>query len=225
MRSLFMVLGLSLFSVACGACGAAPPAAGPSSSGAAPAPAGPCHATFSSERPAGWVEVGKLVITVKDSMPTSYELRDASGAKVDAGEVTLKGARAAGDFVAQKSCAIGGVLAVYGAKPSADGPMVVTVVKPAREDEGADLAALCKEPPAPAGVDDAQRRAIAGEFYERHLTTPKWRDWLFDMNAKVRKSDPAGWPAVRAEHADALSAAAKKASIDDCWFASFVRKP
>jgi hypothetical protein len=222
MRALLIALGLSMSALACGG---APPAAGPGSSGATTAGAGACHATFTDERPAGWVEVGKLVITVKDSMPTSYELRDASGAKVDAGDVTKKGARAAGDFVAQKSCAIGGVLAVYGAKPAADGEMVVAVVKPAREDEGADLAALCKEPPAPAGTDDDQRRRIAVEFYERHLTTTRWRDWLFELSAKLRKSDDAGRTAIRASHAEALTAAAKKASVEDCWFASSLRKP
>jgi hypothetical protein len=103
--------------------------------------------------------------------------------------------------------------------------MTVAVVKPAREDEGADLAALCKEPPAPAGTDDAQRRRIAVEHHERHLTTARWRDWLFDLSAKLRNSDDAGRAAIRASHADALSAAAKKASIEDCWFASSLREP
>jgi hypothetical protein len=211
-------------------CAENPPAISPqpssvsSASPSATSASGECHGSFAKERPAGWVEVGKLVVVVKDEMPIGYELHDTAGKKVDSGDVDIKTARAAGDYVAGKICKIGGVLAIYDAKAGEGGQMVTTVVKPAREDEPGDLATLCKEPAGMASLDDAQKRRAAFDAYEALLTSSKWRSWLFDVYAKLHKAHDDARPAVMAEGGDSLAKAAAAANIKDCWFAASLRK-
>ncbi len=184
-----------------------------------------CHAALSSKRPAGWVDVGKLIITLKDERPSAFELRDGSGKKVDSGEVTVKSPRAAGAHVAQKICLIGGVLAIYDAKPAANGTLVATVVKPAREDEGGDVVDLCKEPAGMTELDEAQKRRAALDVYEERLTSPRWRTWLFEMTSKVRKvDDPAARAAAMTGYVEVLAEAAARSNIKDCWFANALLK-
>lgn len=217
------------------ACGGPPPVGLPpapsslssSSPPGATAEAAACYASLTAVRPAGWVEVGKLVITVKDGMPVGFELRDASGAKVDAGDVSLQSPRAAGDYVAQKVCRIGGVMAVYDGQPVDGRPMVAIVVKPANEDPASDLADLCKEPiwKGGGGLDEAQKRRVAMATYEERLTSSRWRGWLFDMETKVRKTnDPAARAAAMSASADVLAQAAVSAGIKDCWYAGALQK-
>jgi hypothetical protein len=164
------------------------------------------------------------VITVKDEMPTSYELLDASGKKVDSGEISAKGARAAGDAVAQKICKIDGVLAVYESKAEpTTGSMTASVVKPAREDEAGDLAMMCKPLAADLmkSTDESQQRRIAAQMYEETLSSKKWRGWMHEWSEKIRKADSGARPALLKGQADELDAAAK---TKDCWFVTMLRK-
>jgi hypothetical protein len=232
----YVLAAAVMFSLTVVACGGAPPAppATPTAAPAAPPPAptvpsaGECHGSLAKAAPNGWVEVGKIVVTTKDEMPTAYELRDLTGAKVDAGAITAKSARAAGDMVAQKICKVHGVLAIFEGKAGADGQLVMSVVRPLREDAPGDVAALCKEPPGlAASLDDGQKRRVAVDAYGQIITTSKWREWLFEMSAKLRKSDDAGRPAIMAANADVLEKAAKDAGVaaGACWFATMLKKP
>lgn len=228
MRAL-LVLGL----VACGAAPAVvpPPAAPPSAPAPVPSEPAPttaaCHGSFAKKKPAGWVEVGTLLVKVKDEMPVGYELRDGTGKKVDEGDINVKSARAAGEAVAQKICRIDGVLAVYEEKAGAGGTMTVSVVKPAREDEAGDVAAMCK--PLSDDImkikpDPSQQVRIALDVYTESLTSKKWRAWLHDGAEKVRKASEGERVAARRSLGADLEAAAKTAGLKDCWFASSLKK-
>jgi hypothetical protein len=220
MRSI-SVLCVSFVLFACGGSGANAPASPTGGTATAATESGPCTAAFAKERPAGWVDSGKLVIQMKEDMPTGFELADVAGKKVDSGPISEKSARKAIDVLMEKACKVGGVLVVYDA--TADGPMTASIVKPAHEDEAADLAALCKMPSSVAAdLDDAQKRRVAQEAYEGSLSSRKWRGWLFDMTNKARKEEgDAARGAIRKVKADELDGAAK---TKDCWFATTLRK-
>jgi hypothetical protein len=181
-------------------------------------------ASFTNKRPAGWVDAGKLVLTIKDKMPVAYAVLDASGKKVDSGDIDPKlGARKAVDATVEKTCKVGGVLVVYDSNPGPETTsMTGAIIKPAKEDEAADLAALCKMPSIiTADFDDAQKLVVAAQAYEESLTSSKWRSWLRDMSTKLRKADDAARPGIKSSKADELEAASKS---KDCWFAVSLKK-
>ncbi len=205
-----------------------PTAASPKDAPASPPSSEPCDASFAKKKPAGWVDVGTLVVQVKDDMPTGWELKDASGKKVDGGDISVKSARAAADMVSQKICRVGGVLAVYDEKAPQSGSMSAVVVKPAKEDEAGDVATMCKplsEEIMKIKPDESQQLRIAIQVYEESLTSKKWRGWVRDWAQKMRKADPTAAPGLRKSQGQELETAAKGAGIKSCWFATSLARP
>ena len=205
------------------ACGK--PAADPPTTSAAPsasASSARCLASTANRRPAGWVEAGSVTVTFgAGKAPKALELRDAAG-KVVATEPVAAGQEDVREALRRATCRLGGVVAFVDEKSEKDAPVLtIAVLKPPKEDEGADLARVCKEPSwaalgvdASGGLDESQKMRVASQLLEESLTSPKWRGWLFDMNAELEAGSDATYGAIKKKHAVTLRAAAPK----DCWF-------
>jgi hypothetical protein len=216
---------LPLLAVVLGGCAAADPL--PAVSPAAPlapetaagAPAD-CSAEMTSKRPAGWIDAGKIVITMVDGKPTSVEIRDASGKTAPSPPIDAATPEASRENLRKAICLAGGVLGVVPGKPPKSGTMIVDTVRPAKEDPVADLALLCSEPTdLPADLDASQKVTVARHMYGERLTSARYRGWLHRLSVAVHDENTA----ERVRQLDILSADARAAGKTSCWFSDSLR--
>ncbi len=205
---------------ACG--GSAPPAKSggdaPSTETTHASAAGKCTATTSEKVPAGWVQVGSLVVNVAAGKPSTLDVKDASG-KVLGTETLPAAKKDAREPIRLAVCKTGGVIGVVqGGKPAPDATSVTLLTyKPAKEDEAGDVALLCTMPgDIPPDFDESQRMRVAAMIYEERLTSPRWRTWLTGMGAELRDAAEADATTIKRKHGTELQGAAKGA----CWFAT-----
>lgn len=220
MRRLFVLLVVATAACGGGAKSSPAPASGaPSAAPASSAPAtaepdagapsGRCLASLARKRPAGWRDSGTLTVTLVDDHPTKI------GDQAIQAQTAEDARRALRDAV----CRAGGVLGVLEGKPPKNGVATIAVVVPAKEDEAADVALLCKEPKGmPRDLDDPQRLRIAFETYSEQLSSTKWRGWLFDMTDELAHADDAARRAIRKKYAATLKKAPGASA--SCWFAA-----
>ncbi|HEY8072594.1 MAG TPA: hypothetical protein VIF62_00750 [Labilithrix sp.] len=192
------------------ACAKPPAAAKPAREAKAEAaPAKRCLASFATKRPAsGWIESGRFVVTMRKGHAFAVEIHDASGRVTDF--VRLMRERE----LLPMTCKLGGVLAVV-ESPVLEGQETMIVLRPAAEDERADLRAACATPDS-AERFDAQR--LNDELAAR-LTSTRWRTWLFDLRYAMNREDDD--EVLRL--ADVLEAEAQREQIDPCWTSDWLR--
>jgi hypothetical protein len=218
-----------VFALASTACGASAPKAAETSKTTPKAAAisneQRCLASFVKHRPAGWTDVGRLVIALEDGRPLSMTAEDTSGRSV---ETTLapKSKEAAENAMRELTCRLGGLALVVDA---ADGGQTATfaVLAPSVADEKADVVALCREPETiPEGADAHQRYRLAVESLDERLTTARWRGWLWDVLEGSAKTQGFERASLRSEKADELHAAALASGITGrCWYEAALRAP
>ncbi len=174
-------------------------------------PAKRCLASFAAKRPAsGWLEVARLVVTMRKGHAFAVEIHDASGKVTDF--VRLMRERE----LLPITCKLGGVLAVADA-PVVDGTETMTVMRPVAEDERADVRAACVPPDPPDDEWDAQRM---NDQLASRLTSTRWRTWLFDLRAAMNHEDDD--EVLRL--ADVLESEAQRAGTMVCWTADWLRR-
>jgi hypothetical protein len=217
---------LCIFAFACGS--SRPPAPQPPSTTPSDAPnASGCVAGMARHKPAsGWTQVGSITLYIEDDHAKSFELRDARDNVIESKPAPKGDAKASLAMLEAWTCKLGGVLAALdGDLPTQTGTALFFVLKPAAEDEKADLVLFCKPPEdLPDALEDAQQTRLAFDIYEERLTTKKWRLWLRDLGTKSGALEGAARVAMRAKKADELAAGAKKAGIKSCWFEQRLRK-
>lgn len=211
-------LALAVSLVACG--GSSTPKSGadaPTTSGAARSSPDACLAAVTNKTPAGWSQVGTVVVAIEGDKPKTIEIKDAAG-KVTSTEPAPATPKEMREATRLATCKAGGYLAVIvGAPPKGAASMTLAVLKPAREDEAGDVAVMCKEPSEiPADFDPAQKLVVAAQLFEERLTSSKWRGWLLGMTGELRAADDAARVAIKKKHGAALADAAK----GSCWFAT-----
>jgi hypothetical protein len=214
----------AVLAFALAACSGATPASTENPAGgqvAAPAASDECLATTTRARPEGWVDAGELVVTVAGGKPTSIEVHDASGKAVGSSPVDASSPEASRESLRKAVCKAGGLLGVVLGKPPESGTTRIAVVRPAKEDEAGDITMLCTEPSdIPADFDPSQKVAVARQMYEEKLTSTRFRSWLHGLDKAVKADDQA----EKARRLDDLSAQAKAAGKQACWFADTLRK-
>jgi hypothetical protein len=189
----------------------------PNASGAS----GECLASMTQARPEGWVDAGELVVGVSGGKPTTIEVHDASGKVLGKHPADATSPEASRESLRQAVCEAGGFLGVLLGKPPSSGTTKISVLRPAKEDEAADLTLMCNEPKdMPADFDLSQRVVVARHMYEEVLTSKRYRSWLHGMDNAVKSDDQA----EKARRIDDLSAQAKAAGKQTCWFADNLRK-
>ena len=199
---------VALFACVLAACAKPPAAAKPvREAKAEAAPAKRCLASFATKRPAsGWIESGRLVVTMRKGHAFAVEIHDANGRVTDF--VRLMRERE----LLPITCRLGGVLAVVEA-PVLEGQETMIILRPAAEDERADLRAACA---TPEPAEDPQR--LNDELGAR-LTSTRWRTWLFDLRYAMNREDDD--EVLRL--ADVLEAEAQREQIDPCWTSDWLR--
>lgn len=217
---LFTVLLLSL--AGCAAADPLPavsPAATATPEAAAENPAD-CSAAMTGKRPTGWLDAGKIVITLVDGKPTSIEIHDASGKSAPSPPIDAATPEASRENLRKAVCLAGGVLGVVAGKPPKSGTMTIDTLRPAKEDAVADLVLLCSEPAEMlADTDPSQKVAIARQMYGERLTSARYRGWLHHLSVAVHDENAA----ERASQVALLAADAKAAGKTSCWFADSLR--
>ncbi len=225
-NALFVSLAVALV-LGCGSSSkSAAEAKPPTTESKAPVSEGPCTATLTSERKPDWVETGTLTITLSADKPTGAILRDASRKPVMTDPMPSDGERAT-EWMLKSACAVGAVFLYLPKEQQTikDGPVVVSLLRPAKEDEAGDLAMLCHEPAGvPADFDPTQKLMVAVVQYDESLTSSRWRGWLRGMDVEMKKaSGPDARRAIKGKGADELDAAAKKQGLGSCWLATALR--
>jgi hypothetical protein len=237
MNLLRTVAPLAVLAFATAACGgivkpadeSPSPAASTAPSATAPAvvPTGPCLATMTTRgRRPGWVDAGKLTMRTVDKKTVSAELRDVVGRQVKRPAIPTDPGEAK-TWMAESVCALGGYLLVLdpstvkAAEKGGTTTLEGAVLRPAQEDEAADLKALCTEPKLdlPADAPPLRHFVAATEEYTESLTSRRWRGWLFTTLGY----GPPGARPTKAQQADELEVAAKQAKLESCWFAKTLR--
>ena len=216
---------LILLSLSLAACASTDPlpASSPASTGApeaaSPAPA-ECFAAMARARPEGWIDAGKIVITMVDGKPTTIEIRDTAGKSTPSPPIDASSPEASRENLLKAVCLAGGVLGVVAGKPPKSGTMTIDTVRPAKEDPAGDLALLCSEPKdMSADLDPSQRVVVARQRYGEQLTSARYRGWIHHLSIAVRNENAAD----KASHLDTLTADAKAAGKTSCWFADALR--
>jgi hypothetical protein len=199
------------------------PSTGTPAGGTDPAPAAAeeCLASLTKARPEGWVDAGELVVSVAGGKPTSIEVRDASGKVLGTRQADTSSPEASRESLRKAVCEAGGILGVVLGKPPESGTTRIAAVRPAKEDEAGDLERLCAEPrEIPPDFDLSQRVVVARAIYEETLTSRRYRSWLHGMDKAVKADDRA----EKARRVGELSAWAKAAGKQACWFPDTLQK-
>jgi hypothetical protein len=228
MRAL---IALSLAVAGCASTAPAPPASPPSTStpeaaaasstpSSPPAAAGECFAAIARARPEGWIDTGKIIVTLADGKPTAIEIRDATGKAGPPVPLVTTSPEASRENLRTTICLAGGVLGVLPGKPPKSGTVTLDVIRPSKEDVAGDLAILCSEPKGlTSDLDDSQKVVIARQIYGEQLTSVRYRGWLHHLGLLRGASD-----ADKARQFEILAADAKAAGKSGCWFADVRRQ-